>query len=251
MPVPPISATQPSATASSLKQERKKTSTSRPSEHADPESRKRTPQSIDGDSTSHYPSRQTHTNDWHKEPAHTRPRSETSGASSYIFQSSLLGPPKTSTSRPSEHTDPESRKRTPQSIDGDSTSHYPSRQTHTNDWHKEPANTRPRSETSGASSYIFQSSLLGPPNIGKKENNEEADYFTAGARRIWSPSEASTQFERIPLKRPVNPTMPPSPSLPQSSLDRYNETMHGNFIIEVSGSFHYTPLFIFLFSSLD
>ena len=174
MPVPPTSALQPPATASSSKQERTKASTSRSSEHADRESRKRTPQSVDGDSTSNYTlSRQLHTNNRHKEPAHTRPRSEASGTSTYIFQSSLLGPPDSK-------------------------------------------------------------------DIGKKENNEEADYFTAGARKIWSPSQASTQFERIPSKRRVNPdTIPPSPSPAQSSLDRDNETtskMQGNFIIEVSSS---------------
>jgi hypothetical protein len=44
-----------------------------------------------------------------------------------------------------------------------------------------------RSEASGLSTYMFQSSLLGFPNdIRKKKINEEADYFTAGAKRIWS-----------------------------------------------------------------
>ena len=188
VPVPPTSAPQPSTTPSSSKQERKKTSTSRSSEHADRESRKRTPHSVDGDSASYY----------------TLPR-----------------------------------------------------QSHTTNGHKEATHTRPRSEASGASTYIYQSSLLGPPNsndIGKKENNEEVDYFTAGTKRTWSPSQASTQFERIPSKKRVNPnTMPPSPSPAQSPLDRYNETMskmEGNFIIEVSGSFHYTPLIVlsFIFS---
>jgi hypothetical protein len=188
MPVPPTSASQPSATASRSKQERKKASTSRSSEHADRESQKRNPQSVDGDSTSHYTlSRQLHTNNRHKEPAYTRPRSEASGASTYIFQSSLLGPPDSN-------------------------------------------------------------------DIGKKESDEEADYFTAGARRIWSPgpSQASTQFKRIPSKRRVNPDkMLPSPSPAQSSLDRDNETtskMQGNFIIEVSGfSIILFILSIFLF----
>ena len=72
------------------------------------------------------------------------------------------------------------------------------------------------------------------------ENSDETDYFTAGARRIWSPSQASTQFERIPSKKRVNPDMmPPSPSPAQSFLDKDNETtskMQGNFVIEVSGS---------------
>ena len=182
MPVPPASAPQPSTTASNSKQERKKTSTSRSSEHADRESRKRTPHSVDGDSAS---------------------------------QNTLSSQP------------------------------------HTNNGHKEPTRTRPRSEASGASTYIYQSSLLGPPNsndIGKKEDNEEIDYFTAGAKKLWSPSQASTQFERIPSKKRVNPdTIPQSPSPAQSYLNRYNETtskMQGNFIIEVSGSFHYTPLIV-------
>ena len=60
------------------------------------------------------------------------------------------------------------------------------------------AQWRSRSEASGVSStYMFQSSLLGfPDDIGKKENNDdEADYFTTGARRIlWSPSQSWTQF---------------------------------------------------------
>ena len=152
---------------------------------------------------------------------------------------------KTPTSRSFELEDRESRKRTPKSVDGDGAPHFTlSKQSHTNNRHKEP-HTRPRSETSGASTFRFQSSLLGTPNsngIGKKENNEEEDYFTAGARRIWSPSQASTQFKRIRSKRRVvNPDMtPPSPSPAQSFLERNNETtsnMQGNFIIEVSGSF--------------
>ena len=172
MPVPPTSAPQPSATPSGSKRERKKAPTSRSFEHVDRESRKRTPESVDGDSTSHYTlSNQFHANNRNKEPAHTQPRSEASGASTNIFQSSLLGPPNSN-------------------------------------------------------------------NIGKRENNEETDYFTAGARRLWSPSQASAQFERIPSKRRVNPdTMPPSPSPAQSFLD--NETtskVQGNFIIEVSDS---------------
>ena len=168
MPVPPSNASQPSATASSSKRERKKASTS--SEHADRESQNRTPQSVDGDSISHY---------------------------------TLL-----------------------------------SRKHHDNNWQKEPAHRRPRSEASGASTNIFQSSLLGFPD--KKENNEEVDYFTAGARKTWSPSQTSTQFEVIPSKKRVNPdTILQSSSPAQSYLDRDNETtskMQGNFIIEVSGS---------------
>jgi hypothetical protein len=176
MLVPPSYASQPSATASSSKRERKKASTSRSSDQADRESQNRTPQleSVDGDSASHY---------------------------------SLL-----------------------------------SRKLYTNNRQKEPAHRRPRSEASGASTNMFQSSLLGfPDNNGRKENNEEVDYFTAGARKIWSPSQASTQFEVIPSKKRVNnpDIVLQSPSPAQSSLDRDNETtskMQGNFIIEVSGS---------------
>lgn len=168
-----------------------------------------------------------------------------SSAPSATVSSSKGERKKAPTSRSFEDADKESRKRTPQSVDGDSTFHYtPSRQLRSNDQQKEPAHTRPRSEASGTSTYILQSSLLGPPNsnnIGKKEKNEEEDYFTAGARRIRSPSQASTQFERIPSKRRVNSEMmPPSPSPAQSSLDKDNEMTsktQGNFIIEVSGSF--------------
>ena len=184
MPVPPTSATQPSA-MSSFKQERKKASTSQSTERADREGQKRAPQSVNGDSTSHYTvSSQPHTNNRHKEPAHTQPRSESSGASTNIFQSSLLGPPDSN-------------------------------------------------------------------DIGKKENNEEADYFTAGARRM----QASTPFKKVPSKRRVNSDtmLPsnPSQSPAQSSLDRDNESttkMHGNFIIEVSSSFFHYALYILVSS---
>ena len=94
------------------------------------------------------------------------------------------------------------------------------------------------------STYISQSSLLGPPdsnNTGRKESNEEPDYFTAGARKVWSLPQPSTQFEKIPLKKRVtNPDkIPASPSQAQSFLDKNNETtskMQGNFTIEVSDS---------------
>lgn len=105
---------------------------------------------------------------------------------------------------------------------------------------------RRMSEASGAST----SSLLGPPdrdNIERKEYNNKTDYFSEGAKRMGSASRASTQSERMASKRRVDPdTMrPPSPSPSQSSfLDRYSDStskMQGNFTIEVSASFHYTP----------
>ena len=66
-------------------------------------------------------------------------------------------------------------------------------QLHTNNQHMEFIGGRDPKPT-----YMFQSSLLGfLDDIGKKENNEESDHFIAGARRIWSPSQASTQFKRI------------------------------------------------------
>jgi hypothetical protein len=142
----------------------------------------------------------------------------------------------------SEQTDRESRKRTPPSFDGDSTFRYTlSRQPHNNSQHKQPTHRRPMSEASGAST----SSLLGPPHsndIGRKDKNEAVDYFAQGANRIRSMSRASTQFERIASKRRANPDMKTPPSPTPSFLDNYNESTskkQGNFIIEVSSSFHF------------
>jgi hypothetical protein len=142
----------------------------------------------------------------------------------------------------SEQTDRESRKRTPPSFDGDSTFRYTlSRQPHNNSRHKQPTHRRPMSEASGAST----SSLLGPPHsndIGRKDKNEAVDYLAEGANRIRSMSRASTQFERIASKRRANPDMKTPPSPTPSFLDNYNESTskkQGNFIIEVSSSFHF------------
>lgn len=150
---------------------------------------------------------------------------------------------KTSVSQPPEHTDQESRKNTPNPVDGDSTSqHTSSRPRHISSRSNQP--TGPKSEASRASTYISESSLFGPPDDIRRDETKEVDYSNEGARRIPSESRPTTQPQRIAAKwRCVNPDMTPSPSPPPpqpSFLDRYKESAAkelGKFTIEVSNFF--------------
>ena len=83
IPVPPSGGPQPSATATSSRQERQNPSLSRLSKQTDRENRKLTPKSVDEENSSRYPLSS------HKKSTHIRPISEASRAST----SSLLGPP--------------------------------------------------------------------------------------------------------------------------------------------------------------
>ena len=162
------------------------------------------------------------------------PPAGTSKLSGVATDSSLKQETKqTSTSRSSVQTDHEGRKRTPESVDGDSTL---SRQ----------VRTRPgsRSKYSGVPTFIYESTLLDPPDLDgmRRKENKEIDNFTEGARRTGTMSRASVPSERMASKmRCVNPDtmLPLSPLPPQSAfLDGYNAStsrIHGNFIIEVSG----------------
>ncbi|KAF8801091.1 hypothetical protein BYT27DRAFT_7262318 [Phlegmacium glaucopus] len=135
-----------------------------------------------------------------------------------------------------------SRRSTPKSVDGDSTSHSTlSRHRQTDKRKSRPTHTRPKSEAS--STHVSESSLLGTPDdTGKNKNKEEENYFNPGTAQ--SRIQASTQPERMAAQwRCVNSNTMPSPSpAPAAFLDRYNESAsraHGNFTIEVGRFFRF------------
>ena len=89
IPVLPSGGPQPSATATSSRQERQNPSLSRLSEQPSRENRKHSPKSVDEDNSSRYPLSSHPINNRQKESTHIQPISEASRAST----SSLLGPP--------------------------------------------------------------------------------------------------------------------------------------------------------------